>query len=278
MSNLLLFAMLFAFAFANQPAPARAQSAEALDFFAAQGCAIGPATLAAAKQAEVPKADIRALTEAAAAHPDTIHTGDWLVMPPDLCRMRFPDITSEVAITDPEVVASLSPIDEHAFSGGWGCFLDQKALVERLRAGRGWDEERANNARLRLLADGVIRGEIAYFSSNPLITPWEVQILTGKCGSMLPAIQQIREDHAFLVANFDRMIRAGAAETACTGGNLGMFLAFEEGLADMAGTTQNYWTGYQAILIARGAGWYEGASFGKIGMPRPPLCHYPADE
>src|SRR5690606_18566514 len=143
---------------ANAQTQATAQGTDALDFFAGQGCAIGATTLAAAAQAGFAKPAIDALIQRADAHPDTIHTGGWLVMPPDLCRMRLPDIESEIGLTDPEVVASISPLDAHASEGHQGCFLDMDGMMALLTGARGWDRERAYAAYLRLVAESLARG------------------------------------------------------------------------------------------------------------------------
>lgn len=256
---------------ALSPAAAMAQGTDALDFFAGQGCAVGPATVAAAEQAGLAKADINALTQKAAAHPDTIQTGGWLVMPPDMCRMRLPDIESEISLTDPEVVASISAIDAHASEDSPGCFLDADGLMERLQAERGWSKERAFDAYLQLMAGSLASGEATFFSTDPLMTPWGIQIVTGDCGTGLPEIDQIREDHAYLVTNFDSIIRASAIGTECVDGAVGTFF-----LSEQPDATQNAWTAFQAFLIIQGAGWYQGASLTEKGVPRPPLCRYPA--
>lgn len=257
----------------NLACAAQAQGAgpDPLDFFAGQGCAIGPATRAAARQAGLEAAAIDALAEAAAGNPGTIRTGDWLVLPPDMCRMRPPDIESEIALTDPEVAASITPIDEYESLGGWGCFLDMDRLLERLPAERGWSKERAYAAYRQLVAGGLARGELAFFSTDPLVTPWGIQVVTGDCGADLPDIDLIRADHDHLVANFDAIIRASAVGTECTYGAIGTFFPFEEDKAP-----PNVWTGFQAMLITLGAGWQEGISLTEKGVPRPPLCQYPA--
>lgn len=260
-------AALAALAQAQTPAPA---TPGALDFFAGQGCAIGPATLAAADRAGLDKAAVEALTATAAAHPDTVRTGDWLVMPPDLCRMRLPDITSEVSLTDPEVVASITPIDAYEADGGRGCFLQMEALMEALEAGRGWDSQRAYMAYMRLVAAGLISGEMTFFSTEPLVTPWGFQLVTGQCGAELADIALIREDHAHLAAQFDEIIRASAADTECIEGASGNFYMLEQ-----PAPTRNAWTNFQAMAIVLGAGWQEGLSLTEKGTPRPPLCHYP---
>ena len=41
------------------------------------------------------------------------------------------------------------------------------------------------------------------------------------------------------------------------------------------GGYENEWGGMEVLMMAMAAGWYEGHSLTRKGMPRPPLCHLP---
>lgn len=273
---LLVLALLLASALAWRavsPPVRQDKLAEALDFFAGQGCAIGPSTIAAARQAGVAQAAIRALSREADSRPQTIRTGDWLVLPPGMCRMRMPEITSEISLDDPEVIASIGTIDEFAAEGIRGCFLDPEGLMDRLRTGRGWEAGRAYDAYRRLIAGSLARGEAAFFSTDPLTLPRQIQFVTGDCGAGLDHIDLIRQDHAFATANFDPLIRSVAAGALCDGSAPEVYDLYNaEGVT---GETPNMWLNFQMPVILKGAGWYEGFTLNEDGIPRPPLCTYP---
>lgn len=268
-----LLAALLVWGMASPPAR-QDKVAEALDFFAGQGCAMGPSTIAAAGEAGIGRAAIRALTREADSRPDTIRTGDWLVLPPGMCRMRIPGITSEISLDDPEVIASIGAIDEFAAEGIRGCFLDPEALMDRLRTGRGWEAGRAYDAYRRLIAGSLARGEATFFSADPLTPPRQIQFVTGDCGAGLDHIDLIRQDHEFMMVNFDPMIRATAAGVLCDSSAPDVFDVYNA--KGMTGETRNMWLNFLLPVILTGAGWYEGFTLNDAGIPRPPLCTYPA--
>lgn len=271
----LLLAALLAWGMVSPPVR-QEKIAEALDFFAGQGCAIGPSTIAAAGEAGIGRAAIRALTREADSRPNTIRTGDWLVLPPGMCRMRIPEITSEISLDDPEVIASISAIDEFAAEGIRGCFLDPEALRHRLRTGRGWDADRAYDEFWRLIAGSLARGEATYFSTDTLTPPRHIQFVTGDCGAGLDYIDLIRQDHEFTMVNFDPMIRATAAGVLCDSSAPDVFDVYNA--KGMTGETPNMWLNFLIPFILKGAGWYEGFTWHDAGIPRPPLCTYPATD
>jgi hypothetical protein len=125
-----------------------------------------------------------------------------------------------------------------------------------------------------MLGTAVAEGHFAFYSDSPLRTPAGFQLTTGECADD-PQMPQIRESHAFLLEHFDTLIRANSAHIACTYG--ADPLTFELGsiaetLAE--GGRPNPWLGLELMVIAMGAGWYEGMSMTEKGTPRPPLCHY----
>ncbi|OIS90526.1 hypothetical protein [Brucella cytisi] len=68
-----------------------AAAGEALvDFFATQGCVIGPSTYALARAEGFEARAIDALVEQAGKDPETVRTVDWLVLSRAACTIRPP--------------------------------------------------------------------------------------------------------------------------------------------------------------------------------------------
>lgn len=258
-------------------APAFADDhAELVDFFAGQGCAIGPSTRAAAMEAGFGAEQIDALAQEESARDGAVSGGGWLVMAPEACTIRMPDIGGAVQLTDPEVAARISAPDAYLDEDSPGCFLDGP-LVEALQASRGWDADTANLEYIRLLSRSLISGDLVFYSESILATPMGFQLTTGACADV-PLMPKIRRSHEFLTRNFDPIMRGLMANNLCDEG-IGGFLPHDvnelPGLAEGTATT-NAWTPLEAMFVTLGAGWHEGMSATEKGQPRPPLCHYDA--
>lgn len=247
-----------------------------LDFFAGQGCAIGPSTRAAARQAGVDQAAIDALADQWRDDPETVVTGDWLVLPPQACTMTLPVVESALNLTDSEVQAAFSAADAYAGEDSPGCFLNGEKLRETTAVTRGWTADRAMTEYLRLVAQSIGSGDLTFYTDSPFLTPYDLHLMTGSCGEVLPYRDDARRGHEYLVENFDMIVRRNLQEVTCEYG--GSWPAVEEAERlhnELQGISQHAWLGFEAYLIVLGAGWYEGVSLTEKGMPRPPLCHYP---
>ncbi|MDP9790964.1 hypothetical protein [Agrobacterium tumefaciens] len=139
---------------------ATAEREPLIDFIVAQGCAVGSATRVLANDAGYGDDEIDALIAQAGALAGTIRTGDWVVLPTNLCRIRPPEVRSEIRIDDTDVEALTSAIDAYAEFGDRGCFLDGSGLMERTQRTRGWDLERAYLEYVRFLAENLRTGDL----------------------------------------------------------------------------------------------------------------------
>ncbi|WP_027966015.1 hypothetical protein [Halomonas halocynthiae] len=259
----------------------RADSKGIDDFFAGEGCAIGPTTRHAALAEGFQESDIDALVSAAKLDEQTVVTGEWVVLPPDMCTIRLPSPLGALALSDPEVMAATSSTSAYYNSGTYrntedlGCFLSSPKLHDSLRQSRGWDDHTISIEYTRMLGRAIAQGNAAFYSDSPLRTPPGYQILKGNCANV-PAMPEIRESNAFLRDHFDGLVRALGQSLACDS-DVNLIMTYNE---NVAGTLQentpfNAWRGLEIMTVAMGAGWYENMSATAPGAPRPPLCHYP---
>lgn len=245
-----------------------------VEFLAGQGCAIGPGTRNAALAAGYEIDEIDALIEIARRNPDTVETGDWLVLPTEICNIRLPTATNELKLTDPEVRKSISARDAYLADDEPGCFFDHQRLFEELRKTRSWDDDKIDLEYIRLIGSSITSGDIRFYTDDPLRTPVGFQLMTGECADV-PHISEIRRSHAALTALFDPLIRANAANVACENGASLVTPEFPDIAQALWGSeVPNAWLAFEIQMIAMGAGWYEGISMSDKGTPRPPLCHY----
>ncbi|MBK4216447.1 hypothetical protein JJJ17_10965 [Paracoccus caeni] len=253
---------------------AHADSADLIDFLAGQGCAIGPSTRAAAITAGFTEEQIDGLAALAKPDPETIETGDWLVLPPSQCTIRVPVIDHALNLDDPDVALTFSDIDAHAADGDPGCFLDSDALRRGLRLSRGWDNDRATIEYIRLVGASLASGDMAFYGDSPLRTPVGFSLLRGDC-AQIPQIKEIRNSHRVLIENFDHIIRENAKLLNCTEDAPPNSMKFDDIIAKLDGRPNtNAWLWMEGMMIVLAAGWYEGMTGTEKGIPRPPLCHY----
>ncbi|MBN7809157.1 hypothetical protein JZX86_27945 [Agrobacterium rosae] len=258
-------------------APGLADDKSLNEFMIDQGCALGPSTMSAAIAAKIDPSTITKLIADALADSKTAKTGEWLVLSKDKCEIRPPRIHSEIAIDDPEVVHSTSVVDAFIKDGFPGCFLDASSLRHKLRMSRGWSADKATQEYLRFFSSGLITGDLAFFSPDPLQTPPGVMVLRGACASA-GQIENVRKSHELLIGNFDALIRADAAgEATCESSGVPSWKFPEVSQRILGRKAPNAWMGYEITFIAMGAGWYEGQSATQKGRPRPPLCRYATD-
>lgn len=256
-------------------AQARSSSEQIKAFFAAQGCAIGPTTIAAAAADGIDPAAIEAYAAVARANPHTVKTGDWLVLSPEVCEIRPPNVTSEIRLSDPEVIQNLSAIDAYAKDGDIGCFLAGPGLSDTVKVSRNWSNDKANLEYLRFLSASIISGELSFYSPSPLRTPPGFIVTSGKCAD-IPQIADIKHSHDLLMRHFGALIRADAAGEAICESNGGVpSWKFDEVAEQiMDSKAPNAWLGFEIKIIAMGAEWYDGMTATDKGIPRPPLCRY----
>ena len=263
-------------------APTSAQTTPATidEFFAGEGCAIGPTTRHAALAEGFKESDIDALVNEVKLDEHTVVTGEWVVLPPEMCTIRLPSPSGALALSDPEVMAATSSTntyysETYSHKDDLGCFLSSSKLHDNLRQSRGWDDYTISLEYARMLGSAIAQGNASFYSSSPLRTPPGYQLLTGECANA-PMMPEIRESHAFLQDNFDSLIRTLGQSLACDS-DTNIVMVYNE---NVAGTLQeeppsNAWQGMEIMMIAIGAGWYENMSATAPGAPRPPLCHYP---
>lgn len=248
------------------------EDAKLLDFFAGQGCAIGPATRDAAIAAGFTAENIDAFAGAAKADGKATGEGDWLVLPSETCKIRPPEIKPALKLSDPEVVAAISAID--AYPDEPGCFLDHYVLRSSLGKTRGWDADEQIRGYMQLVAASIISGDMTWYSNTPFATPMGFALVNGDCAGV-PQINDIKRSHDFLIENFDAIIREMGSQTICENDaapSYSAHLSDTKWFAD--GDTPNAWFWFEAMIISFGAGWQEGMTATEKGIPRPPVCHY----
>ncbi|MDQ7775702.1 hypothetical protein [Paracoccus aminovorans] len=245
------------------------------DFLATEGCAIGPATAARAEAAGLDRAVVDALGDRWRDDPETVLTGDWLVLPPAACTIKPPVVESALKLTDPDVRAAFSAVDAHANDGSPGCFLDQDRLLDTTAAARGWTRDQATVEYLRLVGQSMASGAMTLYADSPLRTPYGSHLMTGSCGEALPYRDDARRAHDHLVQNFDRIVRRNLREVPCEYGSTWPSTTERERMHnDLRGTSHHAWLWFEAFMIVYPSDWYEGVAATEKGAPRPPLCHY----
>ena len=258
------------------PDIAGAGNEDVADFLSPRGCVIGPGTAEAAKAAGIGAPVLNEFAAQAASLPGSYRTGEWLVVSSDLCRITIPPIDSELTLDDPEVKASFTDKDAHADTGFHGCFLDDSVLWEKLHASRGWSREHAFSAYLRLVGAGVRSGALSFHSTDEARPAPGFVLTTGTCGDV-PGMAAIRADHALLMEHLDALIRNVATVTRCNEGDVPANFDDPGFMARLTGGKyRNAWGWWNLMAMGMAAGWYEGTSLTRNGMPLPPLCRFPA--
>lgn len=253
-------------------APAAAADNGIETFFASQGCAVGPSTIAAAISHGFDRSAIEDYVAGARAAAKTQKVGDWLVLARDVCEIRPPMVDSELKLSDPEVRQSLVDEDNETHDGYAGCVLDGSKLFEIVQSSRGWTADKANAEYLRMLSAGLVSGDLAFYSPDWLRTPRGVMLTIGGCRN-LPQMPDIRRSHQLLVKHFDALIRGDtAAEATCDSHGVPSGKFDEVAETVLGHKPLNAWMGFEIKFIAMGAGWHEGVTATQRGRPRPPMC------
>lgn len=247
------------------------------DFLGPRGCVIGPGAAEAAAAAGIDAAALIDFAERAAAAPDAVRMGEWLLVGPALCRMRFSPIESEANWTDPEAAASISALDDLVANGEFGCFMDRGLMATALQGIRDWDRARAATARDRLIAEGVRAGALVFYGDDVLRTPPGFAFAIGLCGAA-PGMAAARGDHAVLMRHLDAIVRQHGAETPCGTEGPPAGTDWPDLVRRATGERyDNVWGWMELMMMAIAAGWYEDPSFMATPVARPPLCHIAAD-
>lgn len=242
-------------------------------FLSSEACAVGPGTYERAEAAGIDPARPGAFAVQALTDGRAVTSGDWIVLNADTCTIRPPVTASELSLDDPDVVATMHPVD--TFPDDPGCYLSADALREVKIGQRGWDEDRFDRAYMAFLGAGLASGDLAFYSADPLVTPPGVQVMTGEgCDSPRNAAA-IRDNQAWIAKEFDRIIRLSMAHNACADGRGPSALAWQapESVGLLSGENTNALSLLAVEFIARGAGWYGPNSHLPAGEPRPPLCN-----
>jgi hypothetical protein len=245
-----------------------------MQFMGRQGCTFGPQSIAAAEQAGFARADIDAAMTEHLADEAGVQQGDYVVVSEAVCNIRLPDIQTDLPLSHPDVLALTSAIDAYAEDGSPGCFLADAGLWFE-SSGRPFDDY------TRFLAAHIIAGDVRFYSTSPLLTPFSFQVISGACGK-LAEIPAMRANHAKLVAGFEAFVRHQGALNDCVEQDvLAMDQAFAIELqggdrtkSDAEVANINAWLSTEYLMIALGAGWVEGATWTEEGQMRPPMCHY----
>lgn len=199
---------------------------------------------------------------------------DWLVLGPEICTIRPPEIIAAVQPDDPDLRAHFLAPDAYADQGGPGCFLYARRWRRAVQEKYGWDDDRAMLEYMRMAGAAFVSGQMTFYSADPDVVPQGFQLMTGECGN-IPAQPAIRQSHDFLIGNFDTLVRFAGEITDCVSGaapDHALLQLMIGTLSDHKGS--NAWLSMELQMIAVGAGWYELPAATTRGTPRPPFCHY----
>lgn len=242
-----------------------------LTYLGGQGCVIGPGSTAQA-QADGFAPDF------VAAQIDTLTplgqplAGDYVLLDAPLCTITLPKVTQAPSLSDADVLRTFVAYDDGTGTPGPGCVLDRATFDDWMPLAKGWTADETALAYSRMVAAGLVSGDLRFFSEDILETPPGVQLVTGRCESAPDAAKK-RATHDEIVQWFDPFLRAVATQTPCRNG---VTLLDADGfavLADLTGGTHvNAWLAFEIWLIAYGGGWYSFVDANDRGTPRPPAC------
>lgn len=249
------------------------QARSLADFLGPQGCSIGPPTRALAEEAGFGNDEIDALIAQAASDPQTVRTGEWIVLPPSLCRIQPLDVRSEIRFDDPDVKVITSRTDTYDEAGLHGCFLFGPTIMDVVRKTRGWDKARAYLEWVRFAADNLRTGKLAFYGTDPAKPPPGFLVLTGDCAN-IPEIEAIRRSQAIRDREFDFFVRANAADVICGQGRSISPRADEIIQSRADGENTNRWMAIEIAALGTAVAQASAAHASKDGMHRPPFCHF----
>jgi len=243
------------------------------DFLGPEGCAIGPSTRALIEKAGYGNDTIEALIAQAAPDPQTVRTGEWIVLPPDLCLIQLPDVRSEIQFDDPDVKVITSRMDTYAKDGFRGCFLFGPTIMDVVQKTRGWDKAKAYFEWVRFAAENLRAGKLAFYGTDPAKPPPGFLVLTGDCAN-IPDINAIRRSQAIRDREFDFFIRANASDVICGQGKTISPRASEIIQMRAGDENTNRWLAIEIAALGAAVGQISNAVALKDGMLHPPFCHF----
>ncbi|WP_306110815.1 MULTISPECIES: hypothetical protein [Roseovarius] len=253
----------------------RAQEDTLGEVLADHGCVVGPSEVTA--DDGLPRElrdELIAYAETALDAGQAKRQGEWIVLGPELCTIRPPEIDSAYDITAPVVARSISAVDAYAEFEEYGCFVASEEMQQDLMEQDGLTRDAAAVVYLEVLAEGVRSGQVSFFSDDPLRTPMGFQVLTGECADV-PRIDDIRRSQALMLEHFDTLVRDNASRVTCEANGAPITVEVGQTLTDLTnGEAVNAWTMMDMLMLAIGAGWVEGISATERGTPRPPICSY----
>ena len=245
-----------------------------LDHLGRQGCIIGPATEETARAAGFDSAFVAAQVANLRDLGQPLRAGHTLV-DGAVCTIALPDVPDAPSLDDPDVLRSFVPYDDGSGAYDPGCVLDRAAFEDRMPLAKGWTADETALAYMKLVAAGLVSGELRFYSPDILATPPGVERVTGRCAGVT-RLSEARRTRDEIGAWFDPFVRAIGPQTPCRNGATWLD---SDGFAVLAGLTndshQNAWLAFEMWLIALGGGWYDFAGAEDRGTPRPPACGAP---
>lgn len=252
------------------PLPALAETS-LTEFLAGEACAIGPGTRDRALAAGIAADAFDGFRDSAEKLEDSRIEGGWLVLAPADCTIALPKIEARLAFTDPDVARFVSGPEGVGEDSDPGCYIDH-GMTTGLRESRGWDAARANREYFRLIAAGMVSGEVVFYGEDPLKTPVGMRYLGPGCDQAAD-VAAARAGHAWLASHFDRLIRELGAYVPCAGGAVITDAWFSpQGRSYTQEGNRNVWLGLELLIISMGADWHRDWDHERKGTPRPPLC------
>lgn len=243
------------------------------DFLGPRGCAIGPPMRAVIKKAGYGTDAIDALIVRAASDPQTVRTGEWIVLPPSLCRIQPPDVRSEIHFDDPDLKVITSRMDTYAKDGLRGCFLFGPTIMDVVQKTRGWNKAKAYLEWSRFAAENLRAGKLAFYGTDPAKPPPAFLVLTGDCAN-IPQIDAIRRSQAIRDREFDFFIRANASDVIC-GQDRSVSPRANDIIQMRAGDENtNRWMAIEIAALGTAVGQFSNAGASKDGKLQPPFCHF----
>lgn len=265
--------------------PALADDVALLGYMGGQGCTFGVQSTAGAVAAGFDAVEIDLFITGALERGEASQQGVWIVLDESICTIRLPDIQSRWSVTDPEIIA-MTPFyrDEYEMSGeiiiDEGCFFED--AITQFNGLNSGDIEAGFKDYVALIATGIIAGDIRFYSDSPLRTPITFQRMTGAC-SNVANIDDIARSQPVISDGFDAWVRAAGAYNVCDVDSFSWppmidirLQGYDPDVELEDQDAVNTLMGFEWMFITMAAGWHDGQSATQRGVPRPPLCHYPA--
>jgi hypothetical protein len=246
--------------------------------FGGYGCTIGPESRRAAMQAGFDEAEIAAYAERMVAEGKAVDRGGYVVLDEATCAIRLPVLHADLTVASPEIAALIVRREDGEEPEANGCFLEDlpRYFQQRYPGAEGSD------IYLQFLAQGIVSGDLRFFSSSALRTPPGFRVMTGDCGAGPEATSVAASGRHISDEDFGAYMRLRMRLTVCEGAVdpavMAQSITVQGGdpAAHEHAEDVNAWLWFEYDMIGIGAGWVNGATWRSRGKPRPPLCHYEA--